>query len=143
LGFGGGETRAPGAAPAADAPPPTYIGSSNRRFRPGAFGGSDATQGLQRGGFTTSVTYSLSRTRGGGAAVGPVPTDPDDFDNPFGGLPLPAPDFTGVTGTSQSNVGFNASFSPTPFWAVSWQTQYNITQGRFESQQIQLQRDLH
>jgi hypothetical protein len=143
FGLGGGENveRGPSAAPT---PPPTYMGSSDRRFRPGSFGGMDATRGLAGGGFRTSVTYSLTRSRGTGPVVGPVPVDPGGFDDPFGTQPIPEFDLTpGIAGTSQANLGFNASFSPTPFWAVSWQTQYNVTERRFESQQIQLQRDLH
>lgn len=142
LGLGGGRSSSTGNLEAEDAPP-SYIGSSDRRFRPGAFRSSDATQGLrQRAGFRTSVTYSLSRSRGLGPAIGPVPTDPDNFEDPFGGLPLPPP--TGlIQGSSRSNLGLNATFSPTTFWSVSWQTQYNITDNRFESQQLQLQRDLH
>jgi Tat protein translocase TatC len=143
LGLGGDEDvkRGPAAVPP---PPPTYMGSSDRRFRPGSFGGMDATRGLTGRGFQTSVTYSLSRSRGTGPVVGPVPVDPGGFDDPFGEAPIQPIDLTpGIPGTSQSNLGFNASFSPTPFWAVSWQTQYNVTERRFESQQIQLQRDLH
>lgn len=141
LGLGGGEEpRRTAAAPPPE--PPSYIGSSNRRFRPGAFGMNDATAGLrQGGGFRASITYSLSRARGDGPALGPVPTDPDPFNDPLGGIPVNP--VTPIGATGQSNVGFNASFSPTPFWSVSWQSQYNITDARFESQQIQLQRDLH
>ena len=29
------------------------------------------------------------------------------------------------------------------FWGVTWSTQYNATEGKFESQQISLSRDLH
>ncbi len=35
------------------------------------------------------------------------------------------------------------SFSPTPFWTVSWNTQYDATLHQFASQDIELQRDLH
>jgi len=44
---------------------------------------------------------------------------------------------------SQSNIGFNTTFSPTPLWGVSWSTQYNVTAGSFESQIIRLERELH
>jgi len=44
---------------------------------------------------------------------------------------------------AQQNLGFRTSFSPTPFWTVSWNTQYNITDSRFESQVVRLDRDLH
>ncbi|HOX21236.1 MAG TPA: hypothetical protein PLI70_09940, partial [Gemmatimonadales bacterium] len=46
-------------------------------------------------------------------------------------------------GLSQSNIGFNTTFSPTPLWGVSWSTQYNVTDGTFESQIIRLERELH
>lgn len=46
-------------------------------------------------------------------------------------------------GLSQSNIGFNTTFSPTPLWGVSWSTQYNVTAGTFESQIIRLERELH
>lgn len=50
----------------------------------------------------------------------------------------------GLTGNlSQSNIGFNTTFSPTPLWGVSWSTQYNVTAGTFESQIIRLERELH
>lgn len=49
----------------------------------------------------------------------------------------------GVGGLSQSNIGFNTTFSPTPLWGVSWSTQYNATAGTFESQIIRLERELH
>jgi hypothetical protein len=42
-----------------------------------------------------------------------------------------------------SNINFSTSFSPTQFWGVSWSTQYNVTDGSFESQQVSLMRDLH
>jgi hypothetical protein len=46
-------------------------------------------------------------------------------------------------GLTQSNIGFNTTFSPTPLWGVSWSTQYNVTDGTFESQIIRLERELH
>jgi hypothetical protein len=44
---------------------------------------------------------------------------------------------------TKSNIGFNTSFSPTPFWGVSWTTQYNVTEGAFEAHILRLERDLH
>lgn len=44
---------------------------------------------------------------------------------------------------SQSNVGFSTSFAPTPLWGVSWSTQYNVTDGSFQSQILRLERELH
>jgi hypothetical protein len=46
-------------------------------------------------------------------------------------------------GTKQSNIGFSTTFSPTPLWGVSWSTQYNVTDGTFESQIVRLERELH
>ena len=57
----------------------------------------------------------------------------------FGSIPILLPGLS----TTQSSIGLNTSFSPTPFWSVTWSTQYNATLGRFESQQVQLTRDLH
>ena len=47
------------------------------------------------------------------------------------------------SGPDQSNIGFSTTFSPTPLWGVSWSTQYNVTDGTFESQIIRLERELH
>ena len=44
---------------------------------------------------------------------------------------------------SRQNINFGTMFSPTPLWAVSWQTQYNLTDKRFESHVVRLERDLH
>ena len=41
------------------------------------------------------------------------------------------------------SLGFSTSFSPTPFWSLSWSSQYNITDGQFESQVVRLERELH
>ncbi len=65
--------------------------------------------------------------------------DPVDPNDPFGSIPIILPGLS----TTQSSIGLNTSFSPTAFWSVTWSTQYNATLGRFESQQVQLTRDLH
>ena len=62
------------------------------------------------------MNYSLNRTRPGASAT-PTP--------------------------SQQSVSFSTSFSPTPFWNLSWSSQYNITASQFESQIVRLERDLH
>ena len=41
------------------------------------------------------------------------------------------------------SLGLSTSFSPTPFWSLSWSTQYNITDNEFESHVVRLERDLH
>jgi hypothetical protein len=66
--------------------------------------------------FSANFNYSLSRTR----------------------------EVPGVTpGEDQQNLGFSTSFSPTPFWSLSWSSQYNITDREFESQVVRLERELH
>jgi Tat protein translocase TatC len=98
--------------------PTSYVAESGRRPRPGSFF-SNTQAPLRRGGraFTANFNYSLSRTR-----------------------PEESP-----SGTSQDrqNLGFSTTFSPTPFWALSWSSQYNITDGKFEDQVVRLERDLH
>ena len=95
---------------------PTYVAQSGRRARPGSFY-SNSTTPLSTGrSFSASFNYSLSRTR-------PIPG-------------RPAPENT-------QSLGMNTSFSPTPFWSLSWSTQYNITAGQFESHVVRLERELH
>jgi len=81
-----------------------------------------SAQSLGRGGrpFQASIQVTMSRSR---------PT------TGFDGQPLPS--------SNRSSINLSSSFSPTKFWGVSWGTQYNATLGQFESQQIQLTRDLH
>ncbi len=43
----------------------------------------------------------------------------------------------------QINLQYTADFSPTQFWQLSWTAQYNFTAGRFESQSVRLERELH
>lgn len=75
-----------------------------------------------RGGrpFQSNITINISRTR-------PI----------LGSNGLPQ------ASTNRSSIGLNTTFSPTRFWGVTWATQYNATDGKFEAQQIQLSRDLH
>lgn len=88
-----------------------------RPTSPGSFFGTDQIRaaGPARG-FSANVNYSLARTR-------PIPGVP----------PVP----------TQQSIGLGTTFSPSPFWAVSWQTQYNVTAKRFESHVLRLERDLH
>jgi hypothetical protein len=65
--------------------------------------------------FSANFNYTLSRTR-------PIP---------------------GVVGQDQQNLGFSTGFSPTPFWSLSWSSQFNITDSKFESQVVRLERELH
>ena len=77
---------------------------------------------LGRGGrpFSARITYSLARIR-----------------------PLASSAASGLARANLSSIAFTSEFSPTRFWGVTWQTQYNATKGVFESQSIQLTRDLH
>ena len=95
---------------------PRYIAESGRRTRPGSF--YSTNQAPIRGGgraFSASFRYSLTRAR-------PIPgrVQPDD-----------------------QSLDLTTNFSPTPFWGLSWSTQYSITDGTFESQVVRLERDLH
>jgi sec-independent protein translocase protein TatC len=49
----------------------------------------------------------------------------------------------GLKPPEQINLQYTMDFSPTQFWALSWTAQYNFTLGRFESQSVRLERELH
>ena len=57
--------------------------------------------------------------------------------------PPPKGDTISVRLPGRSNIRFNTTFSPTAFWSVAWDTNYNATEGKFESHIFRLQRDLH
>jgi Tat protein translocase TatC len=114
VGLGGKKDTTGGAQP----PPPSYVASQSRYGRPPSFYGygSDQTLGLSTNRrFSANFNYSLSRQRPSGTAT------PD----------------------ARQSIGFSTSFAPTPFWTVSWSSQYNITQNKFESQVVRLERVLH
>jgi hypothetical protein len=95
---------------------PRYVAESGRRTRPGSF--YSTNQAPIRGGgraFSASFQYSLTRDR-------PIPDRVQQDDQ---------------------NLNITANFSPTPFWGLSWSTQYSITEGTFESHVLRLERDLH
>jgi Tat protein translocase TatC len=95
---------------------PRYVAESGRRTRPGSF--YSTNQAPIRGGgraFSASFQYSLTRDR-------PIPDRVQQDDQ---------------------NLNITANFSPTPFWGLTWSTQYSITEGSFESQVLRLERDLH
>jgi hypothetical protein len=96
--------------------PSSYVVDAGRRNR-GSFYNTGQVP-FSGGGrsFTANFNYSLSRQR-------PVPD-------------LEAP-------RDQQSLGFSTSFSPTPFWSLSWSSQYNITDNEFESQVVRLERELH
>jgi hypothetical protein len=100
-----------------DQVPGSYVADAGRRRRPSAFYNTGRTQFTGSGrGFSANFNYTLTRTR------------------PIAGLP---------NSPTQQNLGFSTSFSPTPFWTLSWSTQYNITDTQFESQVVRLERVLH
>ncbi len=70
---------------------------------------------LGRQPFAIRVSYSVTRTR-------------------------PAPN---VSVPASKNLNFSTGFSPTRFWSLAWSAQYNVTDSRFESNQVALERDLH
>ncbi|HWN18419.1 MAG TPA: twin-arginine translocase subunit TatC, partial [Gemmatimonadales bacterium] len=65
--------------------------------------------------FSANFDYTLSRTR-------PVPS---------------------VVQRDEQSLRFNTNFSPTPFWTLSWGSLYNITDSKFESHTVRLERQLH
>jgi sec-independent protein translocase protein TatC len=65
--------------------------------------------------FSADFDYTVSRTR-------PIPN---------------------VVRRNEQSLRFNTSFSPTPFWSLSWGSLYNITDSKFESQSVRLERELH
>jgi hypothetical protein len=113
----GGRQASPGTPGEANRVPSSYVVDPGRRRGPSSFYNTGQVPFAGGGrGFSANFNYSLSRTR-------PVP---------------------GVQpGTDQQNLGFSTNFSPTPFWSLSWSSQYNISEGKFESQVVRLERELH
>jgi Tat protein translocase TatC len=105
-----------------DEVPTSYVAESGRRGRPGSFFSSTQAP-LRRPGrsFSANFNYQLTRTR-----------------PPFGVV-----DTLGRETADRQSLGFSTSFSPTPFWSLSWSSQYNITDGVFENQVVRLERELH
>ena len=79
----------------------------------------DATGAGTPRGFTSNFAFTVQRFR------------PSDYPAPL------------VKPQDQVAVNYTLSFSPTQFWAASWQAQYNFSLKRFESQTVTLQRELH
>lgn len=103
-------------------PPPNYVAGQSRDGRPPSFFGygADQTLGISTNRrFTANFNYSLSRTRPVTGVATAVQSDP------------------------RQSLGFSTSFAPTAFWTVSWSSQYNITDTKFESQVVRLERVLH
>ncbi|HXW96714.1 MAG TPA: putative LPS assembly protein LptD [Gemmatimonadales bacterium] len=102
--------------------PPSYVAGQTQYGRPPSFYGygSEQTVGLSTNrSFSANFNYSLSRQRPVASVNGLVTTPP------------------------QQSLGFSTSFAPTPFWTASWSSQYNITENKFESQVVRLERVLH
>jgi sec-independent protein translocase protein TatC len=95
--------------------PSSYVVDAGRRNRGGFNTGQVPFTGGGRS-FTANFNYTLSRVR----RIAGIDTPPD-----------------------QQNLGFSTSFSPTPFWSLTWSSQYNITDTKFESQVVRLERQLH
>ncbi|MEK6688032.1 MAG: putative LPS assembly protein LptD, partial [Gemmatimonadota bacterium] len=76
---------------------------------------SNQLSGARRA-FNMRVNYSLNRTR---PAVDSLPV------------------------ISSSTLNLVTQLSPTRYWGINWITQYNITTGKFESNTLNLTRDLH
>jgi Tat protein translocase TatC len=102
--------------PARGAPDPGSVtGRQPGPTQPSSFF-SGNQQPVARGPFQVRVSYTVSRSR-----------------EVEGQVPAPA----------RKDLRFSTGFSPTRYWALSWSAQYNVTDKRFESHQVQLQRDLH
>ncbi len=98
----------------ADEVPTSYVADAGRRKA--AFYNSGQVPFSSAGrSFSANFNYTLSRSR-------------------------PAP---GLVQDNQQSLGFSTSFSPTPFWSLSWSSQFNITDSKFESQVVRLERELH
>jgi Tat protein translocase TatC len=114
VGLGGGGGGETSRRP--DQVPTSYVAESGRRTRPGSFFSSTQAPFRSTGrGFSMNFNYQLTRSRPTGT------TTPED----------------------RQSLGFSTNFSPTPFWSLSWSSQYNITAGEFESQVVRLERELH
>jgi hypothetical protein len=111
----GGDTKAPRAGAGRDSVPPSSVSGLTGGMQQRSLRATNQLQGAARS-FTANINVNVSRSR----------PQPDQ----------PAP-------PANSNISFSTSFSPTRFWGVSLSTQYNATQGTFESQVLRLERDLH
>jgi Tat protein translocase TatC len=95
--------------------PSSYVGDTGRR-RTSFYNTGQIPFSSGGRSFSANFNYSLSRTRR-------VPGLPETRD--------------------QQSLGFSTNFSPTPFWSLSWSSQFNITDSKFESQVVRLERQLH
>jgi hypothetical protein len=108
----------PSSAKGTEPPPTSFVAGQTRNGRPSSFYTSDnVTQPTGSRQFTANFNYTLSRSR-------------DTL-------------FTGERAPSRQSLGFSTTFAPTALWTVSWSSLYNITDSRFESTVIRLERNLH
>jgi sec-independent protein translocase protein TatC len=98
-----------------DQVPSSYVADTRLRSR-SFYNTGQVALGRGGRGFSANFNYTLTRAR-------PIP-----------GIATPP---------TQQNLGFSTNFSPTPFWSLSWSSQFNITDSKFESQVVRLERELH
>jgi len=97
-----------------DEVPSSYVADAGRR-NPSFYNSGQVPFSSGGRTFSANFNYTLSRDR-------PIP---------------------GRETRNQQNLGFSTGFSPTPFWSLSWSSQFNITDSKFESQVVRLERQLH
>jgi hypothetical protein len=97
-----------------DEVPSSYVADAGRR-NPSFYNSGQVPFSSGGRTFSANFNYTLSRDR-------PIP---------------------GRESRNQQNLGFSTGFSPTPFWSLSWSSQFNITDSKFESQVVRLERQLH
>ena len=92
---------------------PRYIAESGRRTQPGSFYSTNQAP-IRGGGRAFSASFQYSLGR-----------SRDRLQQ------------------DEQSLNISTNFSPTPFWGLSWSTQYNVTDGSFQSQILRLERELH
>jgi hypothetical protein len=97
-------------------PPHGYVAQTSAKQNVGTFDGTDQMQRTGRRPFSTAVSFSLNQVR---------------------------PELRTPETKEQVSLGLASNFSPTPFWTLGWNTQYDITKGEFVSHLLTLERDLH
>ncbi len=114
IGLGGSSSSQPSRR--ADQVPTSTLATSGRRTQPGSFFSSTQAPFRSTGrSFSMNFNYQLTRSRPTATVISP----------------------------DRQSLDFSTNFSPTPFWTLSWSSQYNITSGEFESQVVRLERELH
>ena len=106
FGLGGKSPRTSATAPPSEVPT-SYVAESGRRTRPGSFFSSTQAP-FRPAGPELLGELQLPAHRGPVRRRRPSPT----------------------TSRDRQSLGFSTNFSPTPFWSLSWSSQYNITDGQ-------------